>query len=190
MFFAAKELWTEGTAEVICSHPTPSSCWKLEPLSCTPCPRLPHSNCILPYYPPDSLCQCRAALFAPKFFQKRGMDLTVLHIPLAHSVLSESSFPDDPISPQEQRSCHAVLGCPLDHLFFGYLGCVRHPRYDKAASFAPLLPATGLSHLSLWLQKTLRDTTDLETSSLELKIASGPSPALKVALPSGVTLGK
>lgn len=87
-------------------------------------------------------------------------------------VLSESGFPDDPLSPQEQRPYHAVLGCPLDPLFFGCLECVRHPRYDKAASFAPLLLATGLSHLSLCLQQTHRDTTDLETCSFELKIAS------------------
>lgn len=41
VFFSAKELWTQGTSEVICSHPAPSSGPKLESLSCTSCPRLP-----------------------------------------------------------------------------------------------------------------------------------------------------
>ena len=91
--------------------------------------------------------------------------------PSSLCVLSESSFPDDPISPQEQRSYHAVLGRPLDPLFFGYLGCVRHPRYDKAASFAPLLPATGLTPVPVPPADT-RGHYDLETCSFELKITS------------------
>ena len=172
MFFAAKELWTQGTAEVICLYPTPSSCRKLEPLSCTPAQGYPNSNCILPYCPPASLCQGRTALFAPKFFQKRGTDLTV-RIPPAHSVFCPS-FLDDPISPQEQRSYHAVLGCPSDPLFFGYLGChtldviqgmtKRHP--------LPHYCQRQDSHLSLCLQQTHGDTTDLKTCSFELKITS------------------
>lgn len=112
-FFAAKELWSQGTAEVICSHSTPSSCRKLEPLSCSPCPRLPHSNCILPYGPPASLCQCRAALFVPWFLQQYGMGLTVLRIPLAHSVFCPSQVSRMiPSAPKSRDHIMQFLGVP------------------------------------------------------------------------------
>ena len=85
-------------------------------------PRLPHSNCILPYCPPASLCPCRAALFAPKFFQKHGMDLTVLHIPLAHSVFCPSQVSQMiPSAPKSRDHIMQFLGVPWIPCSFGTL---------------------------------------------------------------------
>lgn len=136
MFFIAKELWSQGTAGGHLFAFNPSSCRKLEPLSCS----LPKVTLSPPYSssrPPASLL-CRAALFRalvpPAIWN--GPD-SPSHSPLAHSVFCPSqASPDDPLSPQEQRPYHAVLAS-LDPLFSGCLECVRHPRYDRAASFAP-----------------------------------------------------
>lgn len=117
----------EGTAEVICSHPTPSSCPKLESLFQHPCPRLSGPSCI----PPRTGCVrstrqphcCRAAFPGPECFQKGGKDMSETPLPwFPLCVLSESSSPHTTISLQEQGSWHACLGHPLDHVFFGYFG--------------------------------------------------------------------
>lgn len=179
----------EGTAEVICSPPTPSPCPKLESLFQHPCPRLSCPSCI----PPRTGCvlsirqphRCRTAFPGPGCFQKGGTHLGVTPCPGFLCVFCLHQVPHMlPLASKSRAHGMHVLGVPRTTHFLGTLSMqdmsfACSPARDGALAPVPVPPAaTGVS-------------ANLETSSpFQPKITSCSTPFLELTLPSGVPQSK